>query len=182
MLNFIEKENNWIWVDIEMTGLNEKKCSILQIGMIITNSKCIEIASENIVIWQPNNILLKMSPFVRKLHEKNGLLKLVKNSIISIAGAEEKLMKTITKYVNYKKGILIGNTIYVDRRFLKSYMPSFESYLHYKQIDISSLQIICNKWYGKKGKIKKNISKHIAIDDIRQSIMELKYYKNNFFI
>jgi oligoribonuclease len=180
MLNCIKK-NNWIWIDIEMTGLNERKYSILQIAMIITNSSCVEIASENIIIWQPKNVLAKISPFVRKLHEQNGLLKLVKNSTISISGAEEKLMKTITKYVDYKKGILVGNTIYVDRKFLKIHMPSLESYLHYKQIDISSLQIVCNQWHEKRKKVKKNISKHIAIDDIRQSIMELKYYKNNYF-
>ena len=181
MKNKTFKGDKWVWLDLEMTGLNEKKCVILQAAMIITDPNLREIASEEVTIWQPEHELAKMEPFVADLHQKNGLTKAVRVSTRSLMQAEIQLMETLTKHVNYKEGILVGNTIYMDRIFLKAHIPAFESYLDYRQIDVSSFKLVCQQWYGEKGKPNKEPSDHTAMSDIRQSISELQYYRDNCF-
>lgn len=176
-----KKKERFVWIDLEMTGLNENSCSIIQAALIITDTELNTIASEDIVIWQPDSVLNKMSPFVRDMHTKNGLLERVKRSLVSIDEAEIKIMKTITNCVGYKKGILSGNSIYLDRAFLKKHMPSVESFLHYRQIDVSSLKILYQNWFGEQGISFQKKSSHTALEDILSSISELKFYKNLCF-
>lgn len=90
-------------------------------------------------------------------------------------------MSRLTQHVGYQKGILAGNSMYVDRRFLQRHMPSFESYLHYRQIDVSSLKIISQAWYGAKARPPKKASTHTALEDIRDSIEELRFYQQHIF-
>lgn len=173
--------DKWVWLDLEMTGLDENKCSIIQAAMIITDPQFNEIAVEEVTIWQPESVLAEMSPFVRDMHTKNGLLKKCRASQKSIEEAEAQLMSTLTQFVPYRRGVLVGNSIYMDRRFLSRYMPSFESYLYYRQIDVSSIKIACGEWFPNEPKHQKPPSAHTALEDIRESIAELKHYKARFF-
>lgn len=169
----------WVWIDLEMTGLDENNCAILQIAMIITDPSLNEITSTDLVIWQPESVLSEMIPFVRDMHTQNGLLKRVRSSTVSLAQAEAELMETLTHHVAYQRGILAGNSIYVDRKFLQKYMPAIEHHLHYRQIDVSSVKILCQEWY--KQQSPKKPSSHTALEDIRQSIEELRYFKTHCF-
>ena len=179
--NTIKKINHWVWLDLEMTGLDEDECAILEIAMIITDANFNHLDLINLTIWQPESILEKMVPLVRNMHTKNGLLKKVRLSNISTEQAQIKLIEIITKHVPFKKGILAGNSIYLDRRFLHKYMPIIDNYLHYRHLDVSSVKTLTENWFHNKGKAPKKISTHTAMSDIKQSIEELKFYKENCF-
>jgi len=168
-----------VWLDLEMTGLDEENCAILQTAMIITDMKLNELAELDIAIWQPASTLETMIPLVREMHTKNGLLERVKNSKNSVQQAQIQLMELLTKYVPYRKGHLAGNSMFIDRRFLQKYMPVFEGYLHYRQLDVSSFKIGVQNWFPKSAQYQKPTTTHIALDDIRGSIAELKFYKEN---
>ncbi|MEM7495045.1 MAG: oligoribonuclease [Myxococcota bacterium] len=171
----------WVWIDLEMTGLNEHSCAIIQAAMVITDSTLQELACCDLVIWQPPRVLEAMSPTVREMHTKNGLLDRVRQSTLATAEAEQKLMEILTEHVPYRKGILVGNTVYMDRRFLRKYMPSIESYLHYQQLDVSSIKTVCTEWFKEAGRAPKPPSNHTALDDIRACIDELRFYKEFCF-
>lgn len=186
----MSKQNNnqekiydrWVWLDLEMTGLDEAVCSILQVAMIITDHNFNILAEKEISIWQPESVLSTMVPIVKSMHTKNSLLDKVRTSDYSLAQAEQELMVILSKHVEYKKGVLAGNSIYIDRRFLQKYMPSFENFLHYRQIDVSSLKIISQAWYGEKAKPPKKSSNHTALEDVKDSIEELVFYRNTVFV
>jgi oligoribonuclease len=171
----------WVWVDLEMTGLDDKTCAIIQMAMIITDGEFNELALVEQTIWQPDSVLETMSPFVRKMHTDNGLLDLVRASTVSLAECEQKMMETLLAHVGFRKGVLAGNSIWQDRRFLLRHMPSFEQSLHYRQIDVSSIKVCAKQWYGSKGESPSKPSTHTALDDIRASIAELRWYKQNLF-
>lgn len=173
--------DRWVWLDLEMTGLDEDACVILQVAMIITDPHLRVLAEIDLPIWQPESSLSSMIPVVRSMHTKNNLLDRVRTSEYSLEQAEWELMNILTQHVNYKKGILAGNSIYVDRRFLQRYMPTFEGYLHYRQIDVSSVKLLAQAWFAGRGKAPKKPSSHTALEDIRESIEELSFYKQNIF-
>lgn len=172
----------WVWVDLEMTGLDDKTCCIVQIAVIITDESFREIAQTDIVVWQPESALETMSPFVRKMHTDNGLLERVRASTTSLAEAEQKVLELLTAHVPYRKGILAGNSVWQDRRFLIRYMPLLEQYLHYRQIDVSTLKVIASAWYGNKGLPPAKVSAHTALEDIRASIEELQHYRAHILV
>lgn len=169
----------WVWIDLEMTGLDENTCVILQAAMIITDSNLNEIASIDATIWQPEAALLNMVPVVKDMHTKNGLLKKVRSSEMSLSEVEQQFMKILSEHVAYQKGYLAGNSIYMDRNFLRRYMPSIDGYLNYRQLDVSSVKILAQEWC--KLKAPKKPSTHTALEDIKQSIEELKFFKTHCF-
>ncbi|MBH1988598.1 MAG: oligoribonuclease [Myxococcaceae bacterium] len=169
----------WVWIDLEMTGLNERQCVILQAAMVITDPFLNEVAHYEATLWQPESALLEMVPIVREMHTKNGLLKKVRESLLSLKQVEQQLMKVLSEHVAFQKGYLAGNSIYMDRCFLRAYMPMVEAYLNYRQLDVSSIKLIANEWY--KLKAPKKPSTHTALADIRQSIEELRFFKDHCF-
>ncbi len=173
--------DRWVWLDLEMTGLDDATCVILQVAMVITDTNLKILSEVDIPIWQPESVLSTMIPIVRSMHTKNNLLERVRTSDFSLMQAERELMQRLTQHVAYQKGILAGNSIYVDRRFLDRYMPSFAGYLHYRQIDVSSLKLLSHAWYGAKGRPPKKASSHTALEDIKDSIEELRFYQQNIF-
>jgi oligoribonuclease len=173
--------DRFVWLDLEMTGLDESSCVILQVAMIITDPHFRTLAEIDLPIWQPESALSSMIPVVRSMHTKNNLLDRVRTSEYSLQQAEYELMNILTQHVGYKRGVLAGNSIYVDRRFLQRYMPIFEGYLHYRQIDVSSIKILSQAWYTSKGKAPKRPSAHTALEDIKESIEELSFYKQHIF-
>jgi oligoribonuclease len=172
----------WVWMDLEMTGLDDKSCTIIQIATIITDQYLRELDCLDIVVWQPESVLSTMSPFVRNMHTENGLLQRVRQSPYDMIEAERKTLDMIAQHVPFKKGILAGNSIWQDRRFLLRYMPHIENYLHYRMIDVSSLKTIVQSWYPPEAQQPHRHAAHTALEDIRQSIEELQFYRRNIFI
>jgi oligoribonuclease len=174
-------ETRLVWVDLEMTGLDDKTCTVIQMAMIITDPALKEIAMLEQTIWQPESALETMSPFVRKMHTENGLLEKVRASQTSLAEAEQRACEVLLQHVPYRKGILAGNSIWQDRRFMLRYLPSFEQSLHYRQVDVSTIKVLAKNWYGPKGDPPAKASTHTALDDIRASIAELAWYRDHVF-
>lgn len=173
--------NRFVWLDLEMTGLDDKTCQIIEMAMIITDGELNELATLEQCIWQPESALETMSPFVRKMHTDNGLLAKVRASSTSLAEAEQKMIEVLLQHVPYKKGILAGNSIWQDRRFVLRHMPNFESLLHYRQIDVSTIKVLSKQWYGVTGDAPGKASNHTALEDIRASLAELRWYRKNIF-
>jgi oligoribonuclease len=170
------------WLDLEMTGLEPDSCAIVQMAMILTDTQLNELAPPlELTIWQPAEVLGRMSPFVRNMHQKSGLLAQVERSEVSVAEAEQEAMGLLTKHAKYRTARLCGNSIAQDRRFLVPYMPVLEAFLHYRQIDVSTLKELAS-WWNKIKFRKSEDGQHTALCDIRQSIAELKYYRENFLL
>lgn len=167
------------WLDLEMTGLEPDRCAIVQMALIVTDVQLTPLAPPlDIAIWQPEPVLEAMSPFVRRMHEKSGLLAQVRKSETSVEEAEQQALKLVSQHAPYRTARLCGNSIAQDRRFLFRYMPSFENYLHYRQLDVSTLKELASWWYDMKFN-KPDSGQHTALFDIQQSIAELKFYREH---
>ncbi|MSR76614.1 MAG: oligoribonuclease [Candidatus Omnitrophica bacterium] len=171
-----------VWIDMEMTGLNPKKEVIIEIATIITDQhlKVIE-EGPDIIVHQAGKYLDGMDDWNMKHHLKSGLFKGVVQSKISTKQAEALTLDFIKKYCAEKKAMLCGNSIHHDRRFLERYMPRIHEYLHYRHVDVSSVKSLVNFWYKKNRNPFSKTNKHRALDDIRESIEELRFYKKHFF-
>jgi oligoribonuclease len=171
----------FVWLDLEMTGLDPETCAIVEIGVIITGPDLVPIAEMEHAIWQPDDVLARMEPFVRDMHTKNGLLERIRHSRTSLRDAERAVLGLVMKHVGFREGILAGNSIHVDRRFLIAHMPLLEEYLHYRQLDVSSLKVLTRAWYPGGPDFKKDAKDHTALSDLRASLEELAFYKASFF-
>jgi oligoribonuclease len=180
--SFESKGTRFVWLDLEMTGLDDKTCAIIEMAMIITDSELNDIATYETAIWQPDSVLETMGPFVRKMHTDNGLLQKVRASDVSLADAEQKALALLAEHVPFKKGVLAGNSIWQDRRFLLRHMPFLENHLHYRQVDVSTIKVLTRQWYGGRGEAPGKVSMHTALDDIRASIAELRWYRDHCFV
>jgi oligoribonuclease len=175
-------KKNLIWIDLEMTGLCAEIHKILEIAVIVTDSNLKTIKKGiNIQIYQSFFERNKMDEWNKKVHSQTGLIKKVKKSTYNEKKAEKKILLFLKQITVIKKSPLCGNTVWKDREFLKKYMPKLESYLHYRNIDVSTIRELYNRWKTKKLKkfIQKN--KHSALEDIKESVKELIFYKKNFF-
>ncbi len=170
-----------VWLDLEMTGLDPETCVIVEIGVIITGPDLVPIAEIEHAIWQPDDVLARMEPFVRDMHTKNGLLDRIRASRTSLRDAERAVFQLVQKHVGFREGILAGNSIHVDRRFLCRHMPLLEEYLHYRQLDVSSLKVLNRMWHPSGPDFKKDSKDHTAISDLHASLEELAFYKTNLF-
>ena len=173
----MQSENNLVWIDLEMTGLNVEECKIIEIATIITDKDLNIIAeAEPMAIYQPNSVLDSMNEWCIKTHGETGLTQRVKDSNISLEEAQEKTINFVKKYVPYQSSPLCGNSIWQDRRFLAKYMPKIDDYCHYRMLDVTSLKLL-NEYWGD-GKTFTKRTTHKALDDIRESIAELKFYRH----
>ncbi|MGE0009738.1 MAG: oligoribonuclease [Candidatus Babeliales bacterium] len=175
---------NFVWIDLEMTGLNIETEHILEIATIITDDQ-LNILDEgpNLVIHQPDNILMNMSPWCLEQHGKTGLIRASQDSTTTVEDAAEQTLMFIQLYCPRNTGILAGSSIWQDRIFLSKYMPGIVEYLYYKQIDVSSVKELITRWYPNDpdaNTTKKDA--HRALDDIRESIELLKQLRKHFFI
>ncbi|MBC7792473.1 MAG: oligoribonuclease [Clostridia bacterium] len=171
-------------MDLEMTGLDPDTCAIVQMAIILTDSELNELDDPlDITIWQPNSVLETMAPYVRSMHEKSGLLEQIRRSSVSLEVAEHRAMELVSHHCSYRTARLAGNSIQQDRRFLYKYMPCFEGYLHYRQVDVSTVKELAGYWYGglRYEKADDETAKHTAMYDIRQSINELKFFRERVF-
>ena len=172
-----------VWLDMEMTGLDPDTNHILEVATIITDGD-LNVLEEgpHIVVHQPEDILSEMDEWCTNCHTKNGLLEQVRASQVSVEQAEAETLAFIRKYCKAKEAPLCGNSIEQDRRFIVKYMPKLDEYLHYRHVNVSSVKEMVQRWYSddpKKDFEKKET--HLALADIRESIAELKHYRENFF-
>lgn len=177
-----QQSSNLAWIDLEMTGLDADKDVILQAALIITNQELETLEEASFDVWQPDQRLTTMSPFVRDMHEKNGLLKRSRESRLECHEVERRLLERVSGWCAFP-AMLCGNSIGQDRRFINRYMSGLAGYLHYRMVDVSSLKVLMQSWYGQAGEYKKpEAGAHDALFDVRQSIEELKFYRSKFFV
>jgi len=172
--------DNLIWIDLEMTGLNPEKERIIEMALIVTDSQLNTIAESPVLaIHQSDELLQAMDSWNTKQHNASGLVARVKASKITEAEAEATMLEFLKKYVPAGKSPMCGNSVYQDRRFLTKYMPELEKYFHYRLIDVSTLKELAMRWAPRVYSGLQKESKHLALDDIRESIDELKYYREH---
>lgn len=172
-----------VWIDLEMTGLNVDVDRILEIACIVTDGNLTKsIEGPDLVIHQTEECLDKMGEWCQSHHGESGLTKRVLQSKLSEEEAEEKVVEFVKRHVGSYTPLLAGNSVYVDLLFLKKYMPKLASLFPHVLVDVSSLKALCIRWYPRDNKkAPQKTNKHRAMDDIKESIAELKFYKNNIF-
>ncbi len=175
------KSDNLIWIDLEMTGLDPETDRIIEIATIVTDPQLNEIAQGPVLaIHQTDEMLNGMDDWCTQTHGNSGLTARVRQSTISEAEAEQQTLAFLRNHVNEGASPMCGNTIGQDRRFLWCYMPALNDYFHYRSIDVSTLKELARRWRPEllNGFTKK--SSHLALEDIRDSIMEMQYYRQHF--
>jgi len=176
----MQDSKNLIWIDMEMTGLDPEKDRVLEIACIITDSELNEVAAGPVIaVKQPESILAGMDEWCTTHHTQSGLLDRVRTEGVTEEEAEAAVLDFIARYVPPKASPLCGNSVGQDRRFIFKYMPRLADYLHYRTLDVSSFKIVANLWHPE---IMQGFSKkeaHLALDDIRESVEELRYYRRH---
>ena len=174
-------DHNLVWLDCEMTGLNPSSERILEIAVVVT-SPDLEHRFEGpvLAVHQSDGLLDKMDKWNKGTHGKSGLIERVRASILTEADAEAQVIKFISAFV--KKGVapLCGNSISQDRRFLERYMPLLDAYLHYRNIDVSTLKELAKRWRPDVYSTFKKKQRHTALADVHESIDEMRHYRDNF--
>lgn len=175
--------NNLIWIDLEMTGLDPEKERIIEIATIVTDTN-LNILAEGPVfaINQPVALLDAMDNWNTKQHNASGLVERVKSSLVTESIAELTTLEFLRQYVPPGKSPICGNSVHQDRRFLLRYMPELEKYFHYRLIDVSTIKELALRWAPLVYNGVEKDSKHLALSDVRDSINELKYYRDKLFV
>lgn len=176
------KPDNLIWIDLEMTGLDTHRDYIIEIATIVTDAH-LNILGEGPVfaIRQPEEILDKMDDWNTRQHKGSGLVERVKESTVSEQEAERETIAFLQKFAVPRKSPMCGNSICQDRRFLAKHMPELEQFFHYRNLDVSTLKELAVRWKPEILPGMKKDSKHLALEDIRDSIEELRYYREHLF-
>lgn len=175
-------ENNLIWIDLEMTGLIPERDVIIEIATIVTDQNLNTLAEGPVLaIHQPAAVLDAMDEWNTKQHNGSGLVARIQASDVSVAEAEAQTIDFLKAWVPAGKSPICGNSICQDRRFLARYMPKLEAYFHYRNLDVSTIKELAARWKPELLKGVKKNGTHLALDDIRDSIEELKYYREHCF-
>ena len=181
-MNASKPDQRLIWIDLEMTGLDTDRDQIIEIATIVTDEN-LNILAEGpmIAIHQSDLVLNAMDEWNTRQHGQSGLTERVRRSPHSAQDAERLTLEFLKKWVEPKKSPMCGNSICQDRRFMHHLMPELEQFFHYRNLDVSSVKELARRWRPEiMGGLKKE-SSHLALDDIRDSIRELKYYREYFF-
>ncbi len=173
--------NALIWIDLEMTGLNPDTDRIIEMAVIITDSNLNVVAEAPVIaVNQSQTLLDGMDEWNKRTHGGSGLIERVKSSRVTEAQAEREMLDFLGRYVPQKRSPMCGNSICQDRRFLARTMPALEAWFHYRNLDVSTLKELAVRWRPEvaSGFVKR--ATHRALDDVRESIEELKYYRDHF--
>ena len=174
-----------VWLDMEMTGLEPAKERIIEVATILTDGNLVEIGvGPDLVIHQADDVLAAMDDWNTKHHGASGLVARVKASTVTEADAEAQIIAFVDKHLTAAaRPVLAGNSIHQDRRFIRRYMPQLDARLHYRMIDVSTVKELVRRWYPDVADRRpaKNET-HRALDDIRESIEELKFYRTHVFV
>lgn len=176
------KRDNLIWIDLEMTGLNPDEDRIIEMAAVITTPHLETVAESPVfVVHQPNSVLDAMDEWNTNQHSKSGLIDRVRDSNLTTEDAQAEMIEFLMLHVPPGKSPMCGSTICQDRRFLYRWMPKLEQYFHYRNLDVSSIKILAQHWAPEILPASKKESQHVALQDIHDSIAELRYYKTHFF-
>jgi oligoribonuclease len=173
-----------VWMDLEMTGLDPERERIIEVATLITDSS-LELVAEGpeLVVHQPDSLLDAMDEWNTKHHGESGLTERVRTSDVSEQDAERLTLEFVAAHCGKRQAPLAGNSIYQDRRFLAKYMRELNEHLHYRNVDVSTIKELVRRWHPKiyaAAPAKKEA--HRALDDIRESIAELRYYRDHAFV
>lgn len=175
-------KNRLLWIDLEMTGLNPERHVILEIASMVTDENLTILAEgPDLAIQYPEETLGLMDEWSRRQHEASGLLERAGSSSVDCSEAERQTLDFLSLFSAKGHSPLCGNSVWQDRRFLLKYMPRLESFFHYRNIDVSSIKELVKRWYPSAAPFKKT-KDHLALSDIKESILELRYYREEFFV
>jgi oligoribonuclease len=175
------KQNNLIWIDLEMTGLNPEQDRIIEIATIVTTSDLTIIAEGPVfAIHQEDGLLAQMDQWNTTHHTASGLVDRVRQSTVTEQAAEEATLEFLQQYCQPGKSPMCGNSVWQDRRFLSQYMKRLEQFFHYRLIDVSTIKELALRWAPAVYNSIEKESKHLALADVRESISELAHYKAHF--
>ena len=176
-----DKRNNLIWIDLEMTGLSPENDRIIEIATIVTDAQLNVLAEGPVLAVHQSDALLEgMDEWNTEHHNNSGLVARVKESRISEMQAQAQTLDFLKEHVEAGMSPMCGNSICQDRRFLANYMPELEAFFHYRNLDVSTLKELARRWKPEILPGFKKDNKHLALDDIRESIAELQYYREHF--
>lgn len=171
-----------IWLDLEMTGLEPDRDTIMEIGTVVTDSELNVIAEGPVLaIYQPDAVLAAMDAWCTEHHGKSGLTQRCRDSKVTMEAAEERTLEFLKKHGKPGVSPLCGNSISQDRRFLCKYMPTLNSFFHYRNVDVSSIKELVNRWYPSTLHAPPKKKTHYVLDDVRESIEELRFYRKFIF-
>lgn len=174
--------NNLIWIDLEMTGLDPDQDRVIELATIVTNASLAVVAEGPVIaIRQPDVVLEAMDSWNLDTHTNSGLVDRVRESEYDESTASAKTIAFLRRHVEPGNSPMCGNSVCQDRRFLYRWMPELERYFHYRNLDVSSVKELCNRWAPQIAQGLKKKSTHQALQDIRDSIDELRYYREHFF-
>jgi oligoribonuclease len=176
-----KSDQNLVWLDCEMTGLDPDKERIIEVAVVVTGPQLTpRIEGPVLVIHQSDELLDQMDAWNKGTHGRSGLIDKVKASSVTEADAEKELLAFLAKYLPKGTSPLCGNTIGQDRRFLVKYMPKLEAFFHYRNIDVSTFKELAKRWRPEVYSAFKKQQSHTALADVHESIDELEYYRTHF--
>ena len=176
-----QDQNNLVWMDLEMTGLDPDRDRVIEVAIVITDSQLNTLAEAPVlVVHQSDAVLDAMDQWNKSTHARSGLIDKVKASVLNESDIEDRLLAFLAQHVPGKTSPMCGNSICQDRRFVARHMPRLEAHFHYRNLDVSTVKELARRWKPAivKGLVKQG--KHEALADIYESIEELKYYRENF--
>ena len=177
----VQSDRNLIWIDLEMTGLDTDRDAIIEIATIITDSELGILAEGPVIaIHQPDSVLQAMDAWNTRQHGQSGLVDRIRRSTHDYASAETATLAFVQQWVPAGVSPMCGNSICQDRRFLHRLMPTLEQYFHYRHIDVSTLKELATRWCPDTARGFRKSAAHLAMDDVRESIRELRYYRETF--
>ncbi|HCA5792030.1 oligoribonuclease [Pseudomonas aeruginosa] len=177
----MQNPQNLIWIDLEMTGLDPDRDVIIEMATVVTDSDLNTLAEGPVIaIHQPEEILAGMDEWNTRQHGQSGLTQRVRESTVSMAEAEAQTLAFLEQWVPKRSSPICGNSICQDRRFLYRHMPRLEGYFHYRNLDVSTLKELAARWAPQVRESFKKGNTHLALDDIRESIAELRHYRDHF--
>ena len=174
-------QNNLLWVDMEMSGLNPDTDKVLEVAIVVTDTQLNTVAEAPVfVVHQPASVLDAMDSWNKATHAKSGLVERVKASTLNESEVENRMVEFLQQYVPAGVSPMCGNSVHQDRRFMVRYLPKLEAFFHYRNLDVSTLKELVKRWKPELAGGFAKHGKHEALADIYESIDELKYYREHF--
>lgn len=178
----IDKQQTLIWIDMEMTGLEPKQDRIIEVATLITDGDLNVLAEGPVLaVHQSDEVLAGMDEWNQRTHGESGLVERVRKSKLNEADVEAQTIAFLQRYAERGSSPMCGNSVHQDRRFMVKYMPSLADFFHYRNLDVSTVKELAKRWRPDVASSYKKQGTHQAMDDIRDSVNELKHYREHFF-